>query len=160
MADVNPKVLESLNYGIKSEIKTYVFYLEAAKTVDDAEMKETILRLAREEKEHYQILEKQHHSLITSEQWVTYNDILYKDGLPEINEDMADNHRELIDEVKNASGLDDILKIALRLEEEARDIFTDAAGRADIAEQKQIFEKLARFEQGHVNLIQGMMDSL
>jgi len=42
------------------------------------------LKLAGEEKNHYRVLERQHHSLVTSEKWVTYNDILLKEGL--INE--------------------------------------------------------------------------
>ena len=55
MAPVNPKILESLNYGINQEIKSYVFYLEAARQIDNEEFKATLMKLAGEEKEHYQV---------------------------------------------------------------------------------------------------------
>ncbi|MCP4569827.1 MAG: hypothetical protein GY841_19785 [FCB group bacterium] len=64
MAPVNPKVLESLNLGISSEIKSYVFYKEAAQKTANENIKNALLQLAGEEKEHYQVLERQHHSLI------------------------------------------------------------------------------------------------
>lgn len=160
MTPVNTKILESLNYGINQEIKSYVFYLEAAKQVKSEEFKETLLKLAGEEKEHYQVLEAQHHSLITSEQWVTYNDILKKNGLPEINEEMAAKHKELIESVRKAKDEREILDIAYELEEDAFKIFKAALERATEPEEKKTFEFLMKFEKGHMVLIQGMIDSL
>ncbi len=160
MAAVNHKVLDALNWGISSEIKSYVFYMEAVRKTDNDEFKNTLMKLAADEKEHYQVLERQHHNLITSEQWVTYNDILGQKGLPEIDETMAGRHQELIDEVKNAPDMRAVLDIALILEKEANEVFAKAATDADDPEQKKSFEFLARFEMGHVKLIQGMIDSL
>lgn len=160
MAAANPKVLDALNWGISSEIKSYVFYMEAAKKAETKDFKDTLLKLAGEEKEHYQVLERQHHHLITSEQWVTYNDILGQNGLPEIDETMAERHKELIDRVHNAPSMREVLDIALLLEKEANQMFTQAAKDATDPEQQKSFEFLARFELGHVKLIQGMIDSL
>ena len=160
MAAVNHKVLDALNWGISSEIKSYVFYKAAAKKMTNPEFKDTLLKLAGEEKEHYQVLERQHHSLITSEQWVTYNDILKQSDLPDIDETMADRHKEILASVDKASGIRQILDIALVLEKEANAMFTKAAGDATDPEQKKSFEFLAKFEMGHVKLIQGMIDSL
>jgi rubrerythrin len=160
MSPVNPRVLESLNFGINQEIKSYVFYMEAAKQVKDDELKDSLLRLAGEEKEHYQILETQHHNLITSEQWVTYNDILNKNGLPEINEEMADKHKELINSIRSAQSEREILEIAYELEEDAYKIFSSALERATEPEEKKTFEFLMKFEKGHMKLIQSMIDSL
>lgn len=160
MAPVNPKVLESLNWGISSEIKSYVFYLEAARQSGRDDFRETLLHLAGEEKSHYQILERQHHSLITSEQWISYSDILKAEGLPEINEDMARTHRELLDTVRNADGEREILDIAFALEKEAHEVFSRAAGQAVDPEEKKTFEYLARFEKGHMKIIQEMIDAL
>ncbi len=160
MAEPNPKVLEALNYGIKSEVKSYVFYMEAAKTVSNKEFQSTLLRLAAEEKEHYQVLERQHHNLITSEQWVTYNDILKEPGLPEIDESMAHIHQDLVDQVRNAADQREILDIALDLEKHARDIFLSALDDVTDPEQRKTFQYLAKFEEGHVRIIQGMIDRL
>ena len=160
MVPINPKVLESLNYGISAEIKSYVFYLEAAKVVTTDSFRQTMLKLAGEEKGHYQILERQHHSLVTSEQWVRYSDILNQPGLPEINEDMTAIHRALIARVRRAKGEKALLTIALVLENDAHRFFSTAAAVAADPEEKDTFEYLARFELGHMRLIQGMMKSL
>jgi len=160
MSKANPRVLDALNWGISAEIKSYVFYREAAAKTDKAPLQQTLHRLAAEEKEHYQVLERQHHTLITSEQWVTYNDILGQPGLPEIDETMAERHRELIDTVRAAPDMKTVLKIALDLENEANRMFAKAAREADDADQKKSFEFLAKFELGHAKLIQGMLDGL
>lgn len=160
MTPVNPKVLETLNIGISSEIKSYVFYLEAAKVAARESSRQTLLKLAGEEKDHFRILERQHHGLVTSEQWVSYNDILKQDGLPEINEEMAAPHKGLIASVRTAKDERALLEIALKLEKDAHALFAEAAGRAVDSEEKRTFTYLAKFEEGHVRLIQGMIDSL
>lgn len=160
MAPVNPKVLESLAWGVSAEVKAYVFYKEAAKVTKNDEFRETLLKLAAEEKNHYRVLERQHHSLITSEQWVTYNDILLKDGLPDIDEEMAGKHKEVIDQVRSAESELKILEIAYDLEKQANEVYSEAAGRATDPEEKNTFEYLAKFEKGHMQLIQQMIDAL
>ena len=160
MTPVNAKVLESLNFGISAEIKSYVFYMESVKLVRSPELGRALLKLAGEEKEHYQILERQHQALITSEQWVSYNDILKQKGLPEINEAMADTHRILLEEVRQAKTEKEILNIGLGLEREAYRVYSQDAGKAADPREKEMFEFLARFEQGHVKLIQNMIAAL
>ena len=95
--------------------------LEAAKKTDDGEFKRLLEKLAGEEKKHFHMLEQQYDSLIHSEKWISTADVLKAEGLPEIKEDMTSRHQELINEVRNAAGLPQILDIALRLEYEARD---------------------------------------
>jgi rubrerythrin len=160
MTPINPKILETLDFGISSEIKSYVFYLEAAKVVSRESFRKTLLKLAGEEKGHYHILERQHHSLVVSEQWVSYNDILKQPGLPEIKEEMAAPHKKLIASVRDANGEREILEIALGLEKDAKTLFAGAAERATDKEEKRMFEYLAKFEDGHMRLIQGMIDEL
>jgi rubrerythrin len=160
MTPVNPKVLESLSWGVSAEIKAYVFYKEAARLTKNDKFKETLLKLAAEEKDHYRVLERQHHSLVTSEKWVTYNDILLKEGLPDINEDMANKHEEVIDQVRNAESELKVLEIAYDLEKQAHDVYTQASERATDPEEKSTFKYLAKFEKGHMQIIQKMIDAL
>ena len=49
-----------------------------------------------------------------------------------------------------------ILDIAHRLEVDARDLFSEAAGKTDLPEVRKIFEQLSRFEEGHMKLIDDM----
>ena len=113
MTPVSKETLEGLNAGINSEIAAYVFYMEAAKNPKSAEFKSILEDLALEEKRHFHVLERQHNSLIKSEQWISLADVLKEDDLPEINEEMSSTHRDLIDEVRKA---DTVAKIFRGLE--------------------------------------------
>ena len=160
MTPVHPEILAALTSGIQSEVATYVFYIEAAKLVNDEGIRETLHRLAGEEKGHFQILERQYDSLVRSEKWISTADILKQPGLPEINEAMKAEHRDLVEEVRRTAGKRAILDIALRLEIEARDLFKKEAEKSDSKEAKETFNHLVRFEEGHVVLIRNMIARL
>lgn len=157
---VHPDILEALTSGIQSEVASYVFYIEAAKRMERDEMKKTLEELALEEKKHFHVLERQYDSLIRSEKWISTADVLKEKGLPEIGEDMTARHRDLIDEVKRAPGIREILDIALRLEYEARNLFAKSRDIADSKEARETFDHLSRFEQTHVDRISGMIARL
>ena len=157
MTPVNPQILNALSTGIQSEVAAYVFYIEAAKKALANQFKDVLLKLALEEKMHFQILEGEHASLIRSEQWISTADILKKKGLPEIGEDMSQTHHALIDEVRAADTILKILDIAYRLEENAYNLYVREEERSASPEAKKIFQELARFEESHMQLIAGMM---
>ena len=156
MTPVNQQILNALSTGISSEIAAYVFYLEASKKPEAEKFRKVLEDLALEEKKHFQILERQHHSLVTSEQWISLADVLKGEGLPEINEEMADVHLELIDEVKVAKSAREILDIAYRLEEDAYKLFSEQAHQTDSPEAKKIFTELSKFEKGHMKQVKEM----
>jgi len=160
MAKPHPDVLTALTTGIQAEVAAYVFYLEAAKKVDKKDLIEPLKRLANEEKKHFHILERQYDSLIRSEKWITTADVMKQEGLPEINEDMANEHKDLVEKVENMKSDREVLKMALSLEEKARDTYRNALERADSKEAKETFQHLANFEQGHVNLINSFIKQL
>lgn len=156
MTPVNPETLQALTAGISSEVASYVFYLEASKKPEAAEFKGMLEDLALEEKKHFQILERQHNSLIKSEQWISLADVLKEKGLPEINEEMADVHKGLIEQVRKAGSARAVLDIAYRLEEEAHDLFDGQVEKTRSEEGKKMFRELAKFEAGHMKLIDQM----
>jgi rubrerythrin len=51
--------MEILNLAIEAEIAAYGFYTGTAKMTDDAETKQTFLRLAKDEQQHRELLEKE-----------------------------------------------------------------------------------------------------
>jgi rubrerythrin len=157
MTPVNPDTLLALTAGIQSEVASYVFYIEASKKTQAKQFKDVLEKLAFEEKMHFQILEGQHHSLLRSEKWISTADILKKEGLPEIGEEMTDVHRDLIKEVQAADSIKKILDIAYRLEEEAFVLFDREADRTTSPEGKKVFQDLAKFEEGHMRIIQEMI---
>ena len=158
MSPVHPDILAALTSGIQAEVASYVFYREAIKKQEALKIKEVLEELAREEKRHFHVLERQYDSLIRSEKWITTADVMKQEGLPEIGEDMNETHRQLIDEVAEADSLKVILDIALRLEIEARDIYQNALNFVESAEGRKVFERLVSFEEGHVRKVKQMQE--
>ena len=160
MAKPHPDILSALTAGIQAEVAAYVFYLEASKKVEDKKLAKPLTNLAGEERKHFQILDRQYDSLIRSEKWISTADILKQEGLPEIGEDMRNEHKDLVNDVGRMNTDREILAMALKLEEDARDTYVDASKRADTTEAKDTFAQLIKFEQGHVNYINSLLESL
>lgn len=160
MTPIHPDILAALTSGIQSEAATYLFYLQASKKTESRDIKETLERLAGEEKSHFQILERLYDSLVRSEKWISTADILKQKGLPEIGEEMTSQHKELIEQVRRTKSKRKILDMALKLEIEARDLFLSMAGKSQAKEARETFEQLAHFEEGHVKLISSMIAQL
>jgi len=157
MTPVDPQVLQALSAGIKAEAAAYVFYVTAGKKPQAAPFREVLDRMAHEEKEHFHILERQHDSLIRSEKWISTADILKQEGLPEIPEDMKAIHHTLIEEVEQADSARAVLDIAYRLEEDAYQTYQRQSELTNSDDGKRIFSQLAKFEQGHMRMVQEMM---
>ena len=160
MTKAHPEMLQALTAGIQSEVAAYVFYYEALKKTDSDKIRKVLEKLALEEKDHYHTLERRYDSFVRSEKWNTTTDVLRQPGLPAISEEMNETHRELIDEVAATSSMKEVLDIAYRLEKESNELFAGAAKMAENPEAKTMFEQLARFEEGHMNLIDEMRSEL
>ncbi|MFH2035364.1 MAG: ferritin family protein [Candidatus Zixiibacteriota bacterium] len=155
---VNSEILSALTSGINSEVAAYVFYIEAMKKVDNDELVPILENLAGEEKKHFQILERQYDSLVRSEMWISTADILKQEGLPEIDAEMAEKHRDLIDRINNLTSVSEILDLALKLELEAQELFKKLSAQSKAKEAKMTFDHLAGFEEGHAKLIRDMIE--
>jgi len=158
MSPVEKAILEGLNKGIQAELAAYIFYKKCLKLSNEQKLIDILTRLAQDEKDHYKILEGQYDSLVRSEMWVTYNDILRKQGLPDIDEKMEEIHDTLIDKVSAKSTPLEMLQIALKLEERARDLYTALAKTIADPKGKDTYEFLAKFESGHVAKVERMME--
>lgn len=158
MTPVNQETLQALTSGIQAEVASYVFYREALKKQQAVEIKTILEELALEEKRHFHLLERQYDSLVRSEKWISTADIMKQEGLPDVPEDMSQTHRELIAEVARTNSLKEILGIALRLEEQARDIYVKALTFVQSDDGKKMFERLVSFEEGHVRKVRGMLE--
>ena len=157
---ISAEALTYLTSGIQAEISAYVFYKIGIDKVTDAKIKETLGVFANEERKHFLALEKQYDQYVRSEKWVTYRDILNKDGLPTIDESMGEKHIKRIDQVKKATSMVEILEIALELEKEAYALYSEAAKKSTEADVKKTFEYLTHFELGHIHNVEGMIASL
>lgn len=154
---ISAEALDYLSSGIKAEIAAYVFYKMSAAKIDRAELSQTLLKFANEERKHFLSLEKQYDHYVRSEKWVTYRDILAKDEMPDIDEKIGEKHVKRIDKMQAAETNLDVLKLALELEQEAHQLYTEAAGKSEQADVKKTFEFLAQFELGHVKYVEELI---
>jgi len=154
---LSTEALDYLSRGILSEIAAYIFYKTGAKNLDDKKLIDIMHHFADEERKHFLTLEHQYDQHVRSEKWVTYRDIMNKDGLPEIGEDMGERHVRRLSKVKDATDIMDILELALELEHDAYDLYKEGAEKADDADLRKTFEYLTQFELGHIKNVEQMM---
>jgi rubrerythrin len=154
------EALKYLNLGIESEIAAYVFYKRARRMVDDESLGKTLDKLAMDEKGHFLILENEYDQNVRSECWAPYKDILGKEGLPDIDELVQETHKELLGKISRLKSKKDVLEVALSLEKEAFGLFSDASSRSKSEDVKKVFEHLAAFEKGHVQMIEKELSAL
>ena len=152
--------LKFLNLGINSEIAAYVFYKHAATIVKEQALQDTLLKLAGDEKGHFLSLEDLYDRNVRSEMWAPYKDILNREGLPDIDELVQDTHKELLSRIRGLSTKRDVLEMALMLEKEAFDLFTEASARTKNPEIRKVFEFLIGFERNHVLLVEKELAAL
>ncbi len=160
MKESTQQSLDTLSKGINAELAAYVFYKRASEKIEDQQIAAMLNKLAGEEKDHYWTLEAEYDSLVRSEKWISYNDIMRKNGLPEIPEEMAGNHKRRLDALEATSDIRSILGMAIELEEEAGDLYRSQVDKVDDPLAKEMFTFLSKFEQGHVNIISGWLAKL
>ena len=152
--------LKFLNLGIESEIAAYIFYKQAGRIVQDTGLRETLLKLAGDEKGHFLSLEDIYDRNVRSEMWAPYKDILGKEGLPEIDELVQDTHKELLARIRGVATKREVLEMALMLEKEAFTLFSEASAKMKNPELKKVFDFLTGFERNHVQLIEKELAAL
>jgi len=159
MSPVDKTVLEGISKGIQAELAAYVFYKKCIGITKDNNLRETLEKLAGEEKDHFRILEGQYDNLVRSEMWNTIADVLRQQGLPDIDENIEDVHEDFIEEVTPSTTPMRMLEIALKLEERARDLYNGFAQKVSDPKGKETYEYLAKFENGHALRIKKMIES-
>lgn len=152
--------LKFLNLGIESEIAAYIFYKQAGRIVQDTGLRETLLKLAGDEKGHFLSLEDLYDRNVRSEMWAPYKDILGKEGLPDIDELLQDTHKELLARIRGVATKREVLEMALDLEKEAFTLFSEASAKMKDPELKKVFDFLTGFERNHVQLIEKELAAL
>ncbi len=160
MTPVEKAALKGLDKGIQSELAAYVFYKKALVVTANEKVKSLLVWLADEERMHYRVLEREYDSLVRSEKWVTYNDIMREAGLPDLDERMQEVHEDFLKEIDGNITPERILKIGLMLEERACALYEGLAYSTEDPAGKETYEFLSRFERGHVNKIKTLMQEL
>jgi rubrerythrin len=155
------EALKYLNLAISNEIAAYVFYKKAADILwRDKAIKEMLLKIAAEEKNHFLSLEEVYDRNVRSELWAPYKDKLGKPGLPDIDELIQDTHKELLAKIGQVSSKRDVYEMAILLEKEAIALYGDASAKSSHPDVKFVFDNLVRFENNHLQVFESELAAL
>ncbi len=149
------KAVEILKKGIKIEKNGIATYLDYAFKTRDTTGKNMFIRLAEDELQHMEILEKQLEGIMCNQTWVC-------EDIPEsIIEKIAPRIRDL-DRPKSEQGLDELaaLKTALDLEKKSIEFYKENKTKISNPEADKIFDRLIEMEESHYDLIQAEIDNI
>jgi len=150
------QLMNSLKTAIKIEDNGLETFLKFAKKTKDATGKNIFIQLALDEHQHRLILEKQLNQLMEGGAWRNVE-------VPKSTfEKVAPTIKEKQQRTKGESGLAEVdaLNIALELEKKAATFFREQADLVDEADAKDLFLRLAEWEDSHFDIIQAELDAI
>lgn len=131
-----------ITMAVENEIEAYDFYKAAGEKVKDANLKTIFNDLAEEEKKHKDFLQ----GLLTQATPMKFDEgkdykISESVGKPKLSISMSPA---------------DAIGLAMKNEEEAMQMYSELAKASADKEQKEMFDSLARMEQGHKVKLEGL----
>lgn len=154
MSDKTSELRYILETAIKVEENGYATFKRLSDNSQNETGKKMFARLAKDELEHKEMLERQ---LKTLDEYGRINKI----EIPESAvEKLLPAIREKQKRTKGESGLGEVdaLNTALDLERKTAQFFRDKAEEIDSEEVKEMFLRLAEWEDSHLELIQAELD--
>ena len=156
MLSQQTEAIKALKTAIEVEDNGLVTFLKFARRTKDITGKNMFIRLAMDELEHRQILEKQLNKILEGGTWEAV-----EVPTSEI-EQLRPAIREKQQRTRGESGLAemDALNTALDLEKKAAAFFREKAEIIEEPEAKDLFVRLAEWEDAHYEIIQAELDSI
>lgn len=150
------QALRALKTAIEAEKKSLDNYLQFGLKTEDSSGKNMFLRLAADELEHWDILERQSRSLQESGDWLKLE--IKPSEVEAIVPRLSD--RDI--RVKGTRGLDQLsaLHAALALEKRAQEFYAGQARNTSDPAARAMFERLAEMEDAHYELIRAEIDAI
>jgi len=152
-------VLEVLVRAMITEQDGYDFYMAAAGRVEDEKGKAMLKGLANDEIEHLHILQSEYDKVKGGESFVDLEsaraDLPTEPGMRLFPE--KSNLGAMLDGVTND---EEALRVALEFEQKGYEMYSKAAQDATDANAREVFEYLAKQEDGHYELIQQTLNYL
>lgn len=148
--------IKILKTAIEVEDNGLTTFLKFARQTKDETGKNMFIRLAMDEHEHRLILEKQLNKLLEGGKWE--NVAVPKSEIEKISPTIREKQRR----IKGESGLGEVdaLNTALDLERKAAQFFRNKAELINEPEAKNLFLRLAEWEDAHFDIIQAELDAI
>jgi rubrerythrin len=159
MAEDAKAALEVLERAMVLEQEGRSFYLQAAKTTQDENGKETFTNLADDEQTHFQLIKRQHDSLTSDKKWVSSPEV--RAVTVDLDKPLFPKGKEALEKAITKKSSDwDALLFGLDIESRSFDFYRKAASDTADPQGKSMFEFLAGEEMEHFNILMMRYEAL
>jgi rubrerythrin len=148
--------LKALKTAIEAEKKSLDTYLGFALRTDDVSGKNMFIRLASDEFEHMNILERQTLSLKETGDWLSVE--VERSEVEAVVPHLEDKDLK----IRGTRGQDQVsaLHVALNLEKKAAEFYRTQARKAPDNKARQMYGRLTAMEEAHYELLQAEIDNI
>jgi len=144
--------LEILKQAMQVEQEGREFYLKAAETTQDEKGQQMFRTLASDEKNHFDLLQRQYNALKRDERWIEFPEI--KKTQLDLDKPLFPKGKEALEKAAIAKSSDlDALLFGLDIENRSYDFYRRAAVETTDALGKAMFQFLAGEERGHFDIL-------
>jgi len=152
------KILEGMRIALQTELNGIQFYTMAAEKTEDKKGREVFKMLAEDEKKHFRELQKHFNSLTSSNKWAPSISLgeasfMFKKESPIFSEELRSRVKEKHFEIS-------ALSIGALLESNSIDFYRKMKEETDEPVAKELFAKLQKWEQNHLEAITRQLDIL
>ena len=151
------KYEQIMRYAMQMELDGAKFFKEKAEEFTNVTTKNLFLKLAEVEMGHYRFIKEQLDNYLKTDSFDMNSEMM------NIDEESIFKNREKsehIDETLKESDIPDItiLRMAYLIERDYAEFYRNAAEKADDEDAKKLFEKLAKWEDGHEKIFKKEYD--
>jgi rubrerythrin len=140
MNDPNKLLLDILKEAISIEIYGKEYYSIFGELIEEETARSLFRGLARDEREHRELLEKEYKKVSGKSIDIT---VLDEENREKARQVFPESLNMGIEETK------DVLKLGIRTEKRSIELYSNSAGKTDNKSSKELFLKLVHFEEGH-----------
>jgi rubrerythrin len=152
------KAIEGLKIALQTELNGIQFYRVAAEKTEDKKGKEVFTKLANDEIEHFKELQRHYQSLTSSNKWAPSISLGEASSMSEEKSPIFS--AELKERIKKKHFEMSALSIGAMLEVNSIDFYRKMKEETDDPIAKDLFSKLQKWEQGHLEAITRQLDIL
>lgn len=152
------KAIENLKIALQTELNGIHFYKMAAEKTEDKKGKEVFKMLSNDEIQHFNEIQRHYKSLLTANKWAPSISLgeatsMFKGESPIFSEELKSRIKEKHFEMS-------ALSIGALLESNTIDFYRKMKEETDDPVAKELFAKLQKWEQGHLEAITKQLDIL
>jgi rubrerythrin len=148
---MNGSTLEAIKEAILLEKRGQILYRSVAEKSESATVREIFITMAEEEKKHEQILGMHYSSLVSSGKLAAISDL---GQVEDHTGEMITN--KVRTEIEAAGYEAAAISAAIALEKEAERFYGEKRDEAESDVERELFDWLARWEHGHLELLASM----